>query len=82
MSNTIATEPAPTSPVRVQNVRIGDAIDLESCPYLRNEPIAPYEYGRVERFEIETPDCVVIGYEGIDEVGYPINTVLRRSNTP
>ncbi len=44
---------------------------------LKNHPSAASEYGLVARVERETPDCVVIGYEGIDHIGYPVGTVLQ-----
>ena len=44
---------------------------------LKNHPSAASEYGLVARVERETPECVVIGYEGIDHIGYPVGTVLQ-----
>ena len=50
-------------------------VDLESCPYLKEEPMAPFEYVEVCSVDRETSECVAIGYEGY-WVGYPVDTVL------
>lgn len=56
-------------------------VDLESCPYLRAFPSAEFEYATVASIDRETKDCIAVGYEGIDVVGYKIGTTLmvRRS---
>jgi len=63
--------------VPVTDIRVGDRVDLESCPYLNKHASAPYEYAEVVMVERETPECIVLGYEGIDNIGYPINQTLR-----
>lgn len=67
--------------VAVVDLRVGDLVDLESCPYLAAHSSASFEYGRVAHVERETDQCVVIGYEGIDHVGYPADTVLLVQRT-
>lgn len=55
----------------------GDMVDLESCPHLKNEPLAEFEYGEVVSVVRESPDCVVVSYEGISAAGYAPDTRLR-----
>lgn len=62
---------------RVSDLAINDMVDLTSCPYLRNHAMAGMVYGVVAHKEIEDPNTVVIGYEGIDHIGYPVDTVLH-----
>lgn len=64
---------------RVEDLVVGDRVDLESCPYLSSHNSAKFEYAEVAFVERETRDCVVIGYEGIDHIGYPVGTVLTVS---
>ena len=72
-----STGPDTLADTSVLRIAIGDRVDLESCPFLGNRPIAQYEFGVVSHVERETEACVVIGYEGIDHIGYPSDTVLR-----
>ncbi len=60
----------------VLDIMVGDLVDLASCPYLAGRPIAKNEHAVVAHVERETPTTVVIGYEGIDHVGYPVDTIL------
>lgn len=62
---------------KVEDLVVGNRVDLVSCPFLKKHPSAASEYGLVVHVERETPDCVVIGYEGIDHIGYPVGTVLQ-----
>lgn len=62
---------------RVSDLAINDMVDLTSCPYLRNHAMAGMVYGVVAHKEVEVPNTVVIGYEGIDHIGYPVDTVLH-----
>lgn len=62
--------------IKVEDIKEGMKVDLESCPYLKNYPSAEFEYASVALVKRETSDCVVIGYEGVDHVGYPTGTVL------
>ena len=64
-------------PTPVQSIRVDDRVDLESCPYLKHHATAIWEYAVVGHVEQETPECVAIGYEGIDVVGYPTGTLLN-----
>lgn len=63
--------------VPVETLQPGMLVDLESCPYLRTYPSAPYEFATVAAVERETADCVLVSYEGIDSVGYPVGTKLE-----
>lgn len=60
----------------VEDIGIEDRIDLSSCPYMNKHPMAEFEYGLVVHTERETENCIVLGYEGIDHVGYPVGTQL------
>lgn len=66
-----------TLPKNVEDLAVGNRVDLSSCPYLKDNPSLHGLYGVVEHVERETPHCVVIGYEGIDHVGYPPGTILQ-----
>jgi hypothetical protein len=55
---------------------VGDRVDLRDCPYLKHTPIAREMLAEVGSVEHEAPSTIVIGYEGIDHVGYPSDTVL------
>lgn len=62
---------------KVEHLVLWDFVDLESCPYLKSHPSATMEYAVVAYVDRETEDCLVIGYEGIDHVGYPVGTELQ-----
>lgn len=62
---------------KVEELVLGNRVDLQSCPYLKNHASAASEYGRVAHAERETEHCIVIGYEGIDHIGYPVGTLLK-----
>lgn len=62
---------------RVEDLVAGSRVDLLSCPFLKNHPMADSEYALVAHVERETPECVVVDYDGIDSVGYPVGTVLQ-----
>lgn len=61
---------------KVEDLVVGNFVDLESCPYLKPHPLAKKAFAEVDFIERETDSCIVIGYEGIDRVGYPVGTVL------
>ena len=63
--------------VLVTALKVGDKVDLGSCPFLYKHPSAEFELAEVGEIRRETPDCVVVSYDGIDEVGYPPGTVLK-----
>ncbi len=67
-------------PVRkqVEDLVTGDLVDLETCPFLKHDPLAPYEYGRVDSVELEdNGNCVVVYYENFSATGYPAGTELN-----
>jgi hypothetical protein len=61
----------------VSDLQVGDYVDLASCPYLKGHTSAQFEYAQVAHVEKETPTCRVIGYDGIDHIGYPVGTILQ-----
>lgn len=66
-----------TVEVKVSDLREGDKVDLESCPYLHHYPIAEFEYVEVVEVTQETPTCIVVGYDGVGCAAYDPNQVLR-----
>lgn len=67
---------------RVSDLAINDMVDLTSCPFLRTHAMAGVVYGVVAHKEIEDANTVVIGYEGIDHIGYPADTMLHVKPDP
>ncbi|HCE7247037.1 TPA: hypothetical protein NHR53_005583 [Pseudomonas aeruginosa] len=63
-------------PTQVTELVVGNRVDLESCPYLTGSPYAANAYGIVSSVDKETESCVAVGYEDIDVLGYPADTVL------
>jgi hypothetical protein len=66
--------------VEVQDIGIGMLVDLENDPYADPEHrahIAPYELSRVEDWEIETEDCIVIHFSNTS-IGFPREHKLTR----
>lgn len=61
-------------------IRVGDMVDLEgdtyADPQLEHGEFAS-ELQTVATVERETPDCVAIGFEGFDVVGFPLDHLLR-----
>lgn len=66
-----------TTSKKVEDLAVGNRVVLASCPYRMNHSSSNCEYGRVVHIERETPGCVVVGYEGIDHIGYQVGTILR-----
>lgn len=66
----------------VEDLMIGDKVDLESCPYLKEHPTAQFEYAEVNYVRRENIACMVIGYEGIDHIGYKTGTQLEVQDAP
>ena len=58
--------------VKIGDLREGDMVDLQWCPYLSDHPTAEFEYAQV-CYVRDEGDIVAVGYEGIDEVGYDKN---------
>lgn len=59
----------------VETIVVGDRVDLQSCPYLKDHPSAEFEYAQVT-YVSDEGSAIVIGYDGIDHVGYPKGTNL------
>ena len=63
--------------VSASELQEGDMLDLESCPYTKNNPMAEFEYCYINYVKHESETCVAVGIEGVDEVGYDPNQCLR-----
>lgn len=59
-----------------------DQVDLASCPYLHEHSSAEFQFATVSHVQRETIQTVVVTYEGIDDVGYPVDTVLTVNPAP
>lgn len=55
----------------------GDLVDLEDDPFAPDHPSIPYELAMVATVEQETPECVAVGFEGIDVIGFPTNHLME-----
>lgn len=66
--------------IPVTSIRQGMRVDLESCPYLKNEPSAYYEWAVVRYALRESVNCFAIRYDGIDIVGYDPSITLAIRN--
>lgn len=64
----------------VENLQVGDKVDLNSCPFLKERASADFEYAVVESVERETPACVAVSYQDHGVVGYPIGCKLKVSS--
>ena len=67
---------------KVEDLVEGDLVDLESCSFLKDHPSASSEFAEVAYVHWETAECVVIGYEGIDHIGYAVGTELQTQDAP
>jgi hypothetical protein len=72
--------------VKVEDLKEGDLVDLESCPYMKDYQWAKWDMAIVESVTKEfiprlNENCVVVSYRDIvchiDIVNYPIGTVLE-----
>ena len=65
--------------MKAKDLKEGDLVDLESCPYVTKEkhPIIEFELATVVHVERESFECVAIGYEGIDVIGYSPDQLLK-----
>ncbi|MHB1942257.1 MAG: hypothetical protein ACYDDA_07965 [Acidiferrobacteraceae bacterium] len=59
------------------DLRVGDLVDLASCPYLNIHPTAQTTYAEVTAVTLESRECVVVSYRDIDRVGYHPGIVLQ-----
>ncbi|PRD96816.1 hypothetical protein C6P88_02590 [Burkholderia contaminans] len=64
----------------VEDLRSGDKVDLNSCPFLKESASADFEFAVVESVELETAGCVVVSYEDHAVVGYPVGCKLKVSS--
>ncbi len=66
--------------VMAKNVKVGDLVDLEGDEYADpdyDKTWMLYLFAEVTDVEQETPECVAIGFEGFDLVGFPTDHELR-----
>lgn len=59
---------------RAKNVKVGDLVDLEGDEYAdpgNDQPYLQDQYVEVIEVEQETPECVLIAFEGYGLVGFP-----------
>lgn len=59
----------------VTQIKADMRVDLESCPYLKDDPSAEFEFAVVDFVQV-MPNYVAIGYTSIDVVNYPLDTIL------
>lgn len=67
--------------VAISDLRIGDAIDLEGDPIAdpdRDTILFQCELVTVASYIRETPQCVAIGIEGVDVIGFPPEHRVQR----
>ena len=64
----------------VENLRAGDKVDLNSCPFLKESASVDFEFAVVESVERETAGCVVVSYDDHAVVGYPVGCKLKVSS--
>ena len=64
--------------MRVDELRVGDKVDLSSCPHLgKKDGWWEFEYANVGHVERETPDCICVWWDYADNVGYRPDQILR-----
>lgn len=66
--------------VMAKDVKVGDLVDLEGDPYADPDSDILYfqdQYMEVGEVDQETPECVAIGFEGFDLVGFPTDHELK-----
>lgn len=74
----MSAAPEVTKPAR--EVKAGDLLNLEGDPYAdpkRDNALFECEYVEVAFVEQETPECVLMGIEGFDWVGFPTEHPLK-----
>lgn len=52
--------------ITADELAVGDMVDLESCPFAKNDPIALFEYGVVMEAERTSDGMILIGYENVN----------------
>ena len=66
--------------IPAHQIQPGDLIDLEGDPFAdprRDNCFLRCELALAMEVEQETPECVAIGFEGFDVVGFPTNHMLN-----
>ena len=74
---------------KVEDLEIGDMVDLSTCPYMKENPMAEFEYARVLYKEVEhylhdenKIESVLICYDGLDNVSYQAGIELGFKEKP
>lgn len=62
--------------IKVKDLKVGDQVDLESCPFLKNQPNAEFTYAEVVEIVEESPTCIVVDYDSGGTAGYDPEQVL------
>jgi len=60
-------------------LRVGDLVDLAEDPFADpdgDDPALQIEYAVVCEISRETEDCIAIGFEGLDIIGFPPGHIL------
>jgi len=60
-------------------LRVGDLVDLEGGLFADpdgTDPALQFEYAVVCEISRETEDCIAIGFEGLDIIGFPPGHIL------
>jgi hypothetical protein len=68
------------TPKPASELRPGDLVDLEGDPFAdpdRANVSLASEFQRVATVDRETPNCVAVGFEGFDAVGFPAGHHVR-----
>ena len=64
--------------IKVEEVQVGDILDLEGVPYLDpDDQYWEFLYGVVCGVERETPDCIRLDFEETDSIGLPPDLEVR-----
>lgn len=62
---------------KASDLIIGDYVDLEGDKYAGYDPLFEYEYVEVVSIDRETSNCIAIGFEGFDIVGFPPDHLVK-----
>lgn len=62
--------------VAVKDLKLGDTVNIESCPYLYRHEAAPYELFTVSEIVKETKGCICVYYD-YATCGYSPDDILN-----
>lgn len=57
---------------KVEDLKVGDRVDLLMCPYLKDHAIANtlYDWALITEVEHESEVSILISYDSIGQIGY------------